>query len=178
MTKQFTLILFLIVGTLGVSCGGVKPATAKGSQNLFETFYVGDEGTQYYIKPLDFKQEKEKLKVDITFRYKDEVKDSASINITLLGSKFLKEINAITFENPNARFTSKQVELMFNDVKNKGYASRFTTRVPLSQVYPLFLNSDWKISIEHNKGKETYMPTSKAQKSIGKLQRGLFVLFE
>ena len=46
----------VLVGSIFLyGCLGVKNSTKNSGKNLFETFFVGNEGIQYFIKPLTFK---------------------------------------------------------------------------------------------------------------------------
>ena len=90
--KYLGVIIFVSVALS--SCFSVKPTSQKSSKKLVETFYVGIEGTQYFIKPLTYQVEdsKEELEIDCIFRYKTKLSDSdsASINFSTYTNEPLK----------------------------------------------------------------------------------------
>ena len=78
LAKACTVLIALFI----IGCIGVKPGSEPGGKKLFETFYAGEQGSQYFIKPLVLKNAtKEKLTIDFSFRYKTEVKDSAIVYV-------------------------------------------------------------------------------------------------
>ncbi|MBE9466763.1 MAG: hypothetical protein IMY72_00410 [Bacteroidetes bacterium] len=152
----------------------------KSGKKLFETFYVGEDGTQYFIKPLIFSnsQNKEKLLIDFTFRYKNEVKDSVVINFSLLSSNIFKNIDSLSFSNTTHKIMSKNVNLMFNEKKNKLFNSRFSTKIPLINFDKMFINGDWNIIVYSRENSSTYYSEKKTKKAIKKLQDKIFIIFQ
>src|SRR5690606_7037547 len=96
MEKHFfkNIPVFCMLLLLLSSCFSVKPGTSRSARNLYQNFFIGEEGSQYFIKPIAFENdEKEKLQLDITFRYKDEVKDSATVNFSIVTKELNKTIS-------------------------------------------------------------------------------------
>ena len=173
LLKIFIVLVF-IVSLSG--CASLKQANMKSSNNLFETFYVGEDGTQYFIKPLVFSnpQNKEKLHVDFTFRYKNEVKDSVTVNLSLLSLDIVKRIDSLSFSNTTHKVISKNIKLLFNEKRNKLFHSRFSTNISLIEINKMFESDDWKIII-HNVG--TYTSNKRTEKTIKRLRDEIFILF-
>ena len=165
-----------------ISCGGIKLAGGKSGKSLYETFYVGEEGMQYFIKPLNFKNEKSKLLLDITFRHKDEVQDSATLNFSIKGQRLIKQIDKLTLfaSTDNATFSvsSHNVEYIFAERDKKEFVSRFSTKVPLIELKELFEKSNWKINIKTEEiSNQEYHSTSSTQKKIQTLNQNIFFIF-
>ena len=90
MIKPIFILSLLLIATVFLSgCFGIKPEKSGASGKLYETFFVGDEGTQYFIKDIKFSSNlnSDQTWTDITFRYKNELKDSATINFSFLNAK-------------------------------------------------------------------------------------------
>lgn len=177
--KLYSLLLIAIIGVTG--CVSVKPSTTKSGKNLYETFYVGEEGTQYFIKPMSFESSKsnseEKLLLDFTFRYKDQIKDSTILNLSIKGNLLYKKIDRMTIKNTNTDIEIKSVELLFNEKKSKEIVSRFTTSTSLLELKELFDQSSWQVSIFTYDNKELlFQPSRKAEKSIQTLRDNVFVI--
>ena len=173
-----TFIVLIFAFTI-YGCVSIKPASVKSGKNLFETFYVGEDGTQYFIKPLNFlnSQNKEELRADFTFRYKNEVKDSVTINFSLLSPKNLKNIDSLVFSNTNHKIVSTNVELLFNEKASKLFKSRFSTKVSLLDFNQMFENNDWKIITHKFEDHSTYTSDKRTKKAIKKLRDEIFILF-
>jgi hypothetical protein len=93
----FRLIPFIIIPLIMQNCISVLPTSLKTGKNYFETFYAGEEGTQYFIKPILFANENssEEFIFDLTFRYKNEVLDSVILNISINSSKMYKNNDSL-----------------------------------------------------------------------------------
>ena len=62
------------------ACSGLK----QSGSNLYTSFYVGEKGTQYFIKPLYFSnKESEKLNTDFTFRFQNTINKSDTARIII-----------------------------------------------------------------------------------------------
>ena len=171
-------IFIVISAIIFSSCFTVKPAAVKSGKKLFETFYVGEEGTQYFIKPLTFKNETgEELKLDITFRYKDEIKDSAVMNISLLGNEKVKNLQSIEITNTQNHIIVKEIKHLFTEKYKKIVNCRFSMKCPLSELKNLFDNSEWSITVYKQENYSKYEAKGKTKKSIDKLKEVIFILF-
>ena len=174
--KNFTVISLLLSLILFDSCVSIKPSSTKSGRNYYETFYVGEDGTQYFIKPLLFetKNTSEYLFVDFTFRYKNEVKDSVIVNFSFKSASIYKSIESIKISNENVEVSSNNIELLFNETFKSGYTSRFTTKFSLSETKELFNQNEWIINITNQTS--SYWPHRKTRKAISSLKDGVFIL--
>jgi len=173
-----TLIVFSFFVLL-TGCFTLKPGSVKSSKNLIETFYVGEDGTQYHIKPLTFtdSQNKEKIHLDFTFRYKNEVKDSVIINFSLLSSTIFKSIDSFSLSNTTTKTISKDIRLMFNEKRKDLFVSRFSTKISLVDFNKMFENTDWTIIVTNKDICNTYVSEKSTRKKITKLKEEIFVFF-
>lgn len=170
----YTLLLLLS------GCLAVKPAGVKSAANLFETFYVGEEGTQYFIKPLSFYniENKEEIYIDFTFRFKSEVKDSVMANMSIQSLNLFKSIEGFSISNSASQLLTTDIHLLFNEKKGKFFISRFTTKFSLHDLNELFNDLTWSILITSNQLNNTYIPTKKTKKALKRLQDKVFVLLK
>ena len=177
--NQFSILtrlsLMLSIVILSVGCLSIKPSTTKSGKKLFETFYVGEEGTQYFIKPLLFEDQenKEKVFLDITFRYKNEIKDSAIVNLTIEGPYIYKTIRQISFNGAND-IDSRQIELIYNEKNKNEFISRFSTNIALKDIESWFNNDDWSLTLYSNNRTINAKPSKKTVKSIHTLHENVF----
>jgi hypothetical protein len=161
-------------------CASSGPSSAGSTEKYFETFFVGEEGMQYFIKPLEFDESEGEgsLEIDLLFRYKNEIKDSSTINLSIISEDIIKDIDSLVLSNGVSSTISDQVNLMFNEKKKRLFYSRFSCKVPFKDVVALFENtSNWQVAI-HSKGvMRSYSATKKTTKTIGQLNANVFVLF-
>lgn len=166
------LLIFLSVILCLASCVSVKPSTSKGASALFESFFVGEEGTQYFIKPMEFRNNKETLLVDFTFRYRNEVRDSVIVNFSILSENLIRNIDLLSINNQTNNILSTDINFLNSAVKGRVFTSRFTTKIHLSDLVKLFKSDSWEISVDST----TYKPIKRTKRSINRLNQNLFIL--
>ncbi len=177
-TSHFKLLSLILLLFMFSSCLSIKPSATKSGKNYFETFYVGEEGTQYFIKPVLFKNEKsnEDLVLDISFRYKNQIKDSAIVNFSLKSASIYKTIDSLKLSNKDIEMKSAKVVLLFNEKNKTGFTSRYSTKFSLKEIKEMFNNDAWEMTI-YNQNKITkYEPKRKAISAINAVRNKVFVL--
>ncbi len=161
-----------------ISCSGIKPSTTKSGKKLYETFFVGEEGTQYFIKPLTFyNNSNEELKIDLTFRDKSKTKDITTINLSFISKSVFKEIDSIIINNNNSSsISSKNIKHLFSERSKEQYKNRFSSNTRLSDIKELFKDNDWTISIYKKDILEKFTVSKSSKKNIPKLNYEIFEL--
>ncbi len=156
----------------------MKPGGTKSGKKVVETFYVGEDGTQFFIKPLIFNniQNKEKIIIDFTFRYKNEVKDSVTANFSLQSSTIYKSIDSLSLSNGSSKIISPDIRLMFNETRKGLFNSRFTTKFSLLEFKKLFESDDWTIIVYQKNAYNTYVSQKRTKKTIEIIQDNVFIL--
>lgn len=179
-SKCFKLILIGLIfsNLIFTSCLSIKPGSVKSGKNLYETFFVGEQGTQYFIKPLLFSNQLNgELTLDITFRYKNEVKDSANVNISIFSKEIYKVADSLRISNAGNTVILKKMNYLFSERNKDNLSFRFSSRANLIDVKNLFAGNNWDILLYKN-GISTNFKTPKAtQKKIEKLNFEIFTLF-
>ena len=176
---MFRIFLFTIIIVFLSSCLSVKPGGIKSGSSLFETFYVGEGGTQYFVKPLEFENSEgdAKIIIDFSFRhYEDSRKDTVITNYSLLDDQIIRKVESFKIENTATKSSFRNNSLLFNEKSKEIFKSRFTSHIMLSELKGLFDNEDWKIEIAVAGAKLHYFPSGKSRKIIPELQNELFVL--
>lgn len=175
---QVKVLLLFLVSIFLSGCLSVKPTTTKSGKNYYETFYVGADGNQYFIKPLSFKnsETKEELIVDITFRYKDEIKDSAIVNFTITSPVIYKSLDSLKISNNSIDISNHNTSLLFNEKSNSEFISRFTSEIALYDIKKLFNKDDWTFIIYNATETTKFKPNRKTVKAITALRENVFIL--
>jgi len=175
-----SLLQVFVIGTVIVlsGCLGVKNSTRSSGKNLFETFFVGNDGTQYFIKPLIFNDgNNNQLKLDVTFRYKDAIKDSALVNISFINTNIYHTIDSLKISNDSATVVFRNFKYLFAERIQKKMNSRFSTTGTLVDIYKLFKKNNWSMIVYQQKGCGIYYSPNETRKKIDKLRYGIFMLF-
>ncbi len=173
-TICFSFLIFALLS----SCMNVRPGGAKSGKRLYESFFVGDEGTQYFIKPLVFTNDMdEKLKLDFTFRYKNEIKDSATVNATFMSKEIFRNADSLKIIDGSNIVVLSNMAYLFSEKNKEVYNNRFSTKAEMLKIKNLFNGNTWKILIYKNGTHTQYMTPKKTKKSLEKLNQEVFVLF-
>ena len=110
MTRLLVFLLLIFFS----SCLSLKPAATKSKSSIIETFFVGDEGLQYFIKPMYFQSRlKNKCYLDLTFRHKTKIEGKATANISIQGDSQLKSINRVIISNSTDKIILDEIDFMF-----------------------------------------------------------------
>lgn len=158
------------------SCAGIKPGSSRSASSLYTTFFVGEQGLQYFIKPMEFKGENgEMLQMDITFRYKDEVSGMADLRFTYTGVSLIKKINRLELENKKGVWIIDEVELVYVERVKKSYQSRQSARLSLADTQTLFASPEWVLKITgENQVIREFRPKKRTQRAIDRLNLHIF----
>lgn len=172
------LLAVLSVVLLFSSCFSVRPSGTRSGSKVFETFYIGELGTQYFIKPLRFRHGKEELKADFTFRYLDGIRDSVTVNVSMYRPSILRQMDSLSFQVGPRGTVIHQPALLFTEKQGKFFHTRFSGRMALQDLYDLFMEpGEWRVIPWHSGRSDAYQPTRRGGKALRSLKNNLFVLF-
>ncbi|RYM34955.1 hypothetical protein ERX46_06165 [Brumimicrobium glaciale] len=179
--QSATLGVLLIISILFLlsSCMSIKPGSSKSGKKYYESFYVGEGGTQYFIKPISFEKEKGKDEVflDFTFRYRDNMNSNAVINYSVQIDEIIREVDSLVIINASNSMTSSVNKLLFNTREGDGFQSRYSTEVPLKKLKDLFGNNEWAVKVYATGKEHIFYPSNKSKKKIKILNDNVFILF-
>jgi len=180
LKSSLSTIVVICIALALSSCSKTTSGVSSGKK-LYTDFFVGDAGTQYYIKPLGFQNSvgaKEELLMDLTFRYKDKLKDSVNVNFSVIGTTPFKVIESLMLVSQEVSVTSNDVTFLFNERSKKGFISRFSTQISLQELKKMVdAGHSWEIEIQSlNSGKKNFTASKKTIKSMYKLNQSLFIL--
>ena len=175
MIGKRNIFIITVAMLIFSSCMGIKLGAEKSGAILYETFFVGSEGTQYFIKPLRFVgTENDELLADFTFRYKDRIKDSVTCNFSIISNEKLKKVDEVLFVGKNVSVKCENILLLFNEKKGDQFKSRFSGQLLFADFIKLFNTGNFRIDVDN----KAYKISSKTQKSVEKLKGKIFVLFD
>lgn len=178
MKPSFTIILFVSVLIIP-SCLSVKPGGHKGAKKLYTSYYAGSGSSQYFIKPLAFETESGnyEMKIDFSFRYKNNLDSTVTINSTILGNRLFDDMTSVGISVKDTTHYFQRLQLLFKDKKGDDLLSRHTMTCSLKELNNWIQNPSWKIIVSYPEDQISFVPTTKTKKSLVKLREQLFVLF-
>jgi len=168
-------LFIIIVFTFGVtSCSNVK-----SYNDLYTSFFVGEDGTQFFIKPLEFfhLENDAKLDLDITFRYKDTIKDSVTVNLTLYSTTFLKNIDFVEMIGEKQRIKSNNIKLIYIDKNTDLCENRYSVKFLLKDYLNIFQENNFSMNVNYLNYDNIYLPDNSSNKKIRILNENLINLF-
>lgn len=177
-TRLRPYLLFIIISFFFFSCISLKSSKSSIGKKNYESFYVGEDGNQFFIKPVYFKnsQSNELILVDFTFRFKNEIKDSAVINFSIIGPNIYKNIERLLLSNTVMSIKTSTVNCLFHEKKGGDYISRFTAKVPLSELKEVYNDNEWIFDVTSKQIEVKFIPTNKTKKAIKNLKENVFVI--
>jgi hypothetical protein len=183
-TKLSHIGVFLITSSFAIgflivsSCSTMKINAVKSGKSLYETFYVGEEGTQYFIKVLEFENNsKQYSEFDFTFRYQNKTEDSAILNISVFAPHIFRNLDSLRLSNNKFVYVIENINHLFTDRNKNMFKSRFSTTISLTALKNLFLHDNWALQLYSNNEKVGYSTPAKTRKKINKLNYAIFDTF-
>ena len=168
----FSLIVLSSIFLAG--CMSVKPTASKTDGSLYETFYLGNRGTQYFIKPLLFESEKEELKIDFTFRPSENTDNLVTTNYTITSAKKIEKVDTLVLKNKTQIVKCTDNKKLYSEIKNSKRVCRFSAKIQLEKLNQLMANPAWSIQVVTKDTTMDYQASSRTKRSITTLQEGLF----
>lgn len=160
------------------SCIGMKPDAMRSGKKLFTTFFVGEDGTQYFIKPILLtNNDGSELIVDITFRYKNQIKDSAIFSFSIYDNVMYKELDNIILNSNNEIINIENINFLFVEKYGKKYKSRYTFKTSMQDLTNLFKNENWNFEINNIGINKKFTATYRTCKKLRELNDIVFSLF-
>lgn len=127
--------LFFIcsISLLLSSCGGIK--VAGGGSNvskLYEVFYIQNGVTQYFVKPLKFKNDGIKFTADFTLRNDVTPEKNIVCNFSLYSPEPIKNVEKVTITTGQSTMELFDLEKVFIEKQKNGYHLRYTSKMKFS----------------------------------------------
>ncbi len=165
--------LLMMVFIIAISC--------TSNKKYFETFFVGNDGIQYFIKPIECKSlNGDKLIFDVVLRVKNSFQnqDSATVNFTILSAdKNLPENQRIIWINKNDTLQVYSVKFMFKERNKKVFSYRLTSKIANTDLKKCFTDIEYKPALIGNPQNPILFEYQKhALKSIQKISEQIMSL--
>ncbi len=147
------------------------------NSKIFESFYVGNGRTNYFIKSLKFQGSgKSKILIDITLNMMKENQNAVTINLSIINDKEAIIADSIFISSDNELVALNGLHLLFLEKNKNQVLSRYTSKIDLQEAFKLFKNNKWNITIYSNGLKYIFKNTHKTMRKIEYLNEYLFII--
>ena len=147
------------------------------NNKLFESFYVGNGKTNYFIKSLKFKgPEKSKLFMDLTLNVAKENDNAVIINFSIINIKETITVDSMFINSDTNLVSLNMLHLLFLEKNKNQVLSRYTSKIDLQEALNLFKNSEWNVTTHSNGVKHIFKNTHKTMRKIDYLNEYLFMI--
>lgn len=158
-----------------------QPHVSSKVQDQYTTYYVGGQGTQYFIKPLILKANnvEASMFVDFTFRYKKESQlNPVNCNFTFFSTQpFNKIANVYLVLDDSTKVELTAMEPLRKVLlKNGKYECRYSSNLNMNDFIQAFENDRLEFSVIQGTENTVFYPNKETQKMIHLLEVNLFQL--
>lgn len=171
------IVIILIITFFLASCFSVKPSSTKSGKKLYETFYLGEGGSLYFIKPIKFFGENSEMLLDFTFNSNVHDTSMSIVNGSFINKSLVGKVDSITFHS-KVDVAIKEVKEIFNERNSANqFISRFTFKLKTKDLIQLFQDGfSHEIFIKNEVFKS--FPSKKSKRKINKLNEYLFIFYK
>ena len=170
MKKIFTLCFFIILF--------INNCAVNNSRNrLFQSFYMGNGITQYFIKELTFNNDNNSLLLDITVQMKKEDSNNAIVNFTLQGKENINQVDSAIIVQQGKKLILTNIVPLFNEKIKNNFKSRYTSNINANDLFIFFQDPLWSIHITSRGKKYVYTTPKKTIKSIQYIHSNVFEIY-
>jgi hypothetical protein len=172
--KILKICCYLIFACILVfpSCISIKPATSKSGKSSYESFFLENGNEQFYIKPILFKGEHNRLLVDFTLRTSG---DECVANFSISGSEILEKPDSVVISNAQCSIQLTDINRLYTEVNKSCYQTRYTSKLQVSDLLKLMEHNLWNISYYSGSDSEFFVLR---KTNIKKLERLKPVILE
>ena len=105
----------------------------NAQNNLIKTFYRGDKGVQYFIKPIKYTNNKKTLTLDFTLTVKNDSLKKIISNFSISDNS----LNDLVINNNKIK-----VKKLYDDYDSKSPYSRYTMEINLNMLEYIFSSKE------------------------------------
>jgi hypothetical protein len=170
------IALFLILAFAFTACMGVKPQGTRATSRHFESFYLGEGISQYFIKPMKFTQDKNTLLVDFTIRQDNYLSEGGTMNFSLKTPELFDKVDSLFISTSTAKIYAENLERLFLQKDSKNYHIRTSSSVSKDFITAFFDSEDLLIKVYCSNQSFEFEPNKKNTRNRKGLYDNLIVL--
>ena len=149
--KKNNIFILAIIFLLSSCMGGGNTMQSSGRPGkLYETFYVKNGVTQYFIKPLKAKSKTSTFKMDFTLRNNIKSEGIIVCNFSVLSKNPIKKIESASFVCDEKTISLKDLDKIFIEKEGKdSYHLRYTSNISFKDFSTISKGENISISFDN-----------------------------
>lgn len=164
MSSRSLLLLMLILSLLFSSCLTLKKRSTKGIEQDYESFFINDSTTQYFIKPLDFNGN-DLFSCDFTFRKSGSAYSEITMNYTCINQDN-HQPDTIYLVTESHHYLIAHNKLLFKERTEKNFQFRYSTNISFDQLKDFLTAPSPKVLID----RQPYQPRPSTRKKMSRIK--------
>lgn len=158
------------------SCVGRGMKGQRGSNKIYEMYYIDSVTNQYFIKPLHFQNKIHNIDYDIVFRV--PYKNQATLNFSLFTNENINKIDTFYIDNDSGNPKMIQTKkILYKEKKGKKYHYRYSSLIS-NDLLPVLFDNKIKFIFNINNTKNILLPTRKSIKKSIYVKENILELFK
>lgn len=176
MRMARNIFVLFIACLLCASCATVGTGSVR---KKYISQYVGDEGIQYFIKPISFRADNNNtLDADFTFRHGDlNLNDTVILNYTVRTNSKMAKMKSFSICFDNKVFPAISTTTLYKE-KDRDFVTRYSSVFQYKQLREAYKNQWFSLKTMTEDGGVEYKPTTKSTKLIQALDESIFQLLD
>jgi hypothetical protein len=172
------ICVLLVYALFITSCSSGNGGSSQSS-DTYQSFYSGEDQTQYFIKPLIFESDGgEEFIIDFTFRQTGKIADSTTANYTIESDYKIAEIDSVRFISDNTSYSFPSDERFFLERDGDTYRVRFSSKIYTDRFFDMFGSDEWSVELLINDKSVFFESTSSTEDDIDELNDYLIELID
>lgn len=176
MTTTRNILLLFMVCLLCSSCATIGTGSIR---KKYMSQFVGDEGIQYFIKPIAFEaDDTSTLSADFTFRHGElNLNDTVMVNYTVRSKEKRARLKNFCICTPENTADAISTTTLYKE-KDKYFVTRYSSVFLYKQLREAYKNQSFDLKIITETSEVEYKPTAKSIKLIQALDESIFQLLD
>lgn len=170
--SRYIYIIVLIALCWG--CGIRTSGSGGKIKKYAESYYKGEGKILFFVKPLTFTDNKEKLSADFTFNKGDTTKQFVVVNMNVYGTPPFTLPDSVSFFFGENSYTDNSIRLLFNENLKRHPYSRQSAQLPVENFEALLTANEVTIALYYNGTKKNYISGKTWSKIHTKLYQMIF----
>lgn len=154
MLKRICMLISITV--LLSSCFGMKSGSKSPAGKYYESFFLGEGKNQYFIKAIEFDNDKSTFNIDITIRDFEFKESGGSANFTIIAEELISKIDTLKIISNDFTFKIVDIQRMFFEKKDDEYVIRSTCKLSSDQISAFYASPTLSIEVSYSNSSLKY----------------------
>lgn len=158
---------YILIFTLLISC--------TTSKDHYETFFIGNNQSQYFIKPIEVENDDSEFSIDYTIRNIDSDTYDITSNFTIISDHPISKIDSVILNN---KHKIVDIDKLYLESKDDQFKLRSSMKVDYNFIKDFFTEDDLAIEVFLSKYRFEYNLNAKSNKRIRSIEEKLIPILD